>query len=51
MNLPDTAGRLTQGALAPLVWFKAGGPAEYLLEPKDVDDLSAFLRGSAAMCR
>lgn len=46
MNLPDTAGRLTHAApLAPLVWFKAGGPAEYLLEPKDVDDLSAFLRG------
>ena len=45
MNLPDTAGRLTHGApLAPLVWFKAGGPAEYLLEPKDVDDLSAFLK-------
>ncbi|WP_230481442.1 UDP-N-acetylmuramate dehydrogenase [Sphingomonas sp. Leaf21] len=46
MNLPDTAGRLTHGAaLAPLVWFKAGGPAEYLLEPKSVEDLSAFLRG------
>jgi UDP-N-acetylmuramate dehydrogenase len=45
MNLPDTAGRLTLGApLAPLVWFKAGGPAEYLLEPKDTDDLSAFLK-------
>jgi len=45
MTLPDTAGRLTPGApLAPLVWFKAGGPAEYLLEPKDVDDLSAFLK-------
>jgi UDP-N-acetylmuramate dehydrogenase len=44
MNLPDTAGRLTPGApLAPLVWFKAGGPAEYLLEPKSVEDLSAFL--------
>jgi len=45
MTLPDTAGRLTPGApLAPLVWFKAGGPAEYLLEPKSVDDLSAFMR-------
>ncbi|MEG3090955.1 UDP-N-acetylmuramate dehydrogenase [Sphingomonas sp. PB1R3] len=44
MTLPDTAGRLTPGApLAPLVWFKAGGPAEYLLEPKSVDDLSAFM--------
>lgn len=45
MNLPYTAGRLTHAApLAPLVWFKAGGAAEYLLEPKDVDDLSAFLK-------
>ena len=37
-------GRLTQGApLAPLVWFKAGGTAEWLFEPADVDDLQAFL--------
>ena len=48
MTLPDTAGRLTPGApLAPLVWFKAGGAAEYLLEPRDVDDLSAFLSALA----
>jgi len=37
-------GRLTPHApLAPLVWFKSGGAAEWLFEPKDVDDLSAFL--------
>jgi UDP-N-acetylmuramate dehydrogenase len=37
-------GRLTANApLAPLVWFKAGGTAEWLFEPKDADDLSAFL--------
>ena len=37
-------GRLTPDApLAPLVWFKAGGKAEWLFEPKDADDLSAFL--------
>ena len=42
--IPATAGRLTEGApLAPLVWFKSGGSAEWLFEPKDVDDLSAFL--------
>lgn len=42
--LPPVRGRLTQGAaLAPLVWFKAGGNAEWLFEPKDADDLSAFL--------
>ncbi len=42
--LPKTAGRLTKGApLAPLVWFKSGGAAEWLFEPKDIDDLSGFL--------
>jgi UDP-N-acetylmuramate dehydrogenase len=35
---------LTHGApLAPLVWFKAGGAAEWLFEPADVDDLRSFL--------
>ncbi|VVT04490.1 UDP-N-acetylenolpyruvoylglucosamine reductase [Sphingomonas sp. EC-HK361] len=38
-------GRLTpQAPLAPLVWFKAGGAAEWLFEPKDAEDLAAFLR-------
>jgi UDP-N-acetylmuramate dehydrogenase len=41
---PPVAGRLTADApLAPLVWFKSGGVAQYLFEPKDVDDLSQFL--------
>jgi UDP-N-acetylmuramate dehydrogenase len=30
--------------LAPLVWFKSGGAAEWLFEPADVDDLSDLLR-------
>jgi len=39
-------GKLTPNApLAPLVWFKSGGNAEWLFEPKDVADLQAFLRG------
>jgi UDP-N-acetylmuramate dehydrogenase len=38
-------GKLTPDApLAPLVWFKSGGIAEWLFEPKDEDDLAAFLR-------
>ena len=42
--LPEVRGRLTPNApLAPLVWFKSGGRAEWLFEPKDVDDLSEFL--------
>ena len=43
--LPRAAGKLTLNApLAPLVWFKSGGPAEWLFEPKDLADLQAFLR-------
>jgi UDP-N-acetylmuramate dehydrogenase len=42
--MPAVAGRLTaQAPLAPLVWFKAGGAAEWLFEPKDADDLAEFL--------
>ena len=45
-TVPQVRGRLTADApLAPLVWFKAGGAAEWLFEPKDVDDLSEFLSG------
>ncbi len=43
-GMPTVRGRLTPDApLAPLVWFKAGGRAEWLFEPADVDDLAAFL--------
>ncbi|MES2755605.1 MAG: FAD-binding protein, partial [Pseudomonadota bacterium] len=45
IDMPAVRGRLTRNApLAPLVWFKAGGAAEWLFEPKDADDLSDFLR-------
>ena len=38
-------GKLTaNAALAPLVWFKSGGAAEWLFEPKDLADLQRFLR-------
>ncbi len=44
-TLPRTRGKLTPDApLAPLVWFKSGGLAEWLFEPKDAADLQAFLR-------
>jgi UDP-N-acetylmuramate dehydrogenase len=43
---PTVRGKLTPDApLAPLVWFKSGGAADWLFEPKDVEDLAAFLRG------
>ncbi|MDB5725382.1 MAG: UDP-N-acetylenolpyruvoylglucosamine reductase, partial [Novosphingobium sp.] len=38
-------GKHTPNApLAPLVWFKAGGSAQWLFEPKDLADLQEFLR-------
>lgn len=43
--LPKVRGKLTPDApLAPLVWFKSGGTAEWLFEPADVVDLAEFLR-------
>src|SRR3546814_4039232 len=42
--LPSVRGKLTpQAPLAPLVWFKSGGPADWLFEPRDADDLADFL--------
>ena len=44
-ELPHVLGKLTANApLAPLVWFKSGGAAECLFEPKDITDLQGFLR-------
>jgi UDP-N-acetylmuramate dehydrogenase len=38
-------GKLTQNApLAPLVWFKSGGTADWLFEPADLEDLKDFLQ-------
>jgi UDP-N-acetylmuramate dehydrogenase len=40
----EVRGRLTPNApLAPLVWFKSGGTAEWLFEPADGDDLVELL--------
>jgi UDP-N-acetylmuramate dehydrogenase len=42
--VPQARGKLTPNApLAPLVWFKAGGAADWLFEPADLADLQAFL--------
>lgn len=42
---PDMVrGKLTKDApLAPLVWFKSGGCADWLFEPADIEDLRNFL--------
>lgn len=39
-----TKGKLKADApLSPLVWFKSGGPAQWLFEPADTDDLCSFM--------
>lgn len=43
-RLPRPRGRLAADApLGPQTWFRAGGPAEVLFRPADVEDLSTFL--------
>jgi UDP-N-acetylmuramate dehydrogenase len=42
--LPPVRGSLTHEApLKDLVWFRAGGPAEWLFRPADAEDLASFL--------
>jgi UDP-N-acetylmuramate dehydrogenase len=50
--LPPVRGSLIHGApLKDLVWFRAGGPAEILFRPADVDDLASFLAAKPADLR
>jgi UDP-N-acetylmuramate dehydrogenase len=43
-NLPTPRGKLTPDrSLADLTWLRVGGPADWLFQPADVDDLAAFL--------
>jgi UDP-N-acetylmuramate dehydrogenase len=48
-RLPAVRGRLTADApLAPVTWFRVGGPAEVLFRPADPDDLAEFLAAKPA---
>ena len=48
-TLPHVRGKLKAAApLAPLVWFKSGGNAEFLFEPADREDLVEYLKGMDA---
>jgi len=42
-RLEGTAER--EGSLADFIWFRTGGPAEWLVRPASVEDLARFLRG------
>ncbi|TYB80932.1 UDP-N-acetylmuramate dehydrogenase [Maritimibacter fusiformis] len=42
--LPEVRGTLTENRdLSGLTWMRVGGPADWLFQPADLDDLSAFL--------
>ena len=42
--VPGLAGSIEPaGSLADFIWFRTGGPAEWLVKPRDVEDLAAFL--------
>src|SRR3982750_1873568 len=43
-KVPQTRGRLLPNEpLAPLTWFRVGGPAQVLFMPEDEEDLAYFL--------
>jgi UDP-N-acetylmuramate dehydrogenase len=45
LDLPRLEGTAERGgSLADFIWFRTGGPAEWLVKPRDVEDLSRFLR-------
>ncbi|MFP7570354.1 UDP-N-acetylmuramate dehydrogenase [Marivita sp. S2033] len=44
-QLPDVRGRLTPDKpLSELTWLRVGGPADWLFQPADLEDLRVFLR-------
>lgn len=50
-SLPKSRGRIGLDVpLAPLTWFRVGGPAEVLFRPMDVGDLGQFLRHLPPAC-
>ena len=45
IELPQVRGKITENRmLADLTWLRVGGPADYLYQPADVEDLQDFLR-------
>lgn len=45
IDLPRLEGSVEpRGSLADFIWFRTGGPAEWLVRPNDVEDLAGFLR-------
>ncbi|MCP4818717.1 MAG: FAD-binding protein, partial [Shimia sp.] len=48
-EMPQVRGKLTENReLSDLTWLRVGGPADYLFQPVDVEDLADFLRALPA---
>ena len=48
-ELPNVRGKLTENrGLNDLTWLRVGGPADYLFQPADTEDLQTFLRDLSA---
>lgn len=46
IDLPMLQGSAERnGSLADFIWFRTGGPAEWLVKPASAEDLAEFLRG------
>jgi UDP-N-acetylmuramate dehydrogenase len=44
-EMPQVRGRLTpRRSLSDLTWLRVGGPADWLFQPADLEDLCSFLR-------
>jgi UDP-N-acetylmuramate dehydrogenase len=42
--IPKLEGSIeSEGSLADFIWFRTGGPAEWLVKPASIEDLSSFL--------
>lgn len=48
-TMPEVRGKLTRGrVLADLTWLRVGGPADWLFQPADRQDLADFLKALPA---
>ena len=48
-QMPEVRGKLTEGrVLADLTWLRVGGPADWLFQPADTQDLADFLKALPA---
>jgi len=47
--LPEVRGKYRENVpLAPITWFRVGGPAETIFRPADYEDLGDFLKGKSS---